>query len=160
MRLADSIKNLVTQIVARDIAAGVELARSLGHTMPRDFAVGVRFVEDSEKTRIRMRLDDATYDVIVKLPHLVGFQSLRIVDAMWQIAWDQIHVGALTVAQVWLDKHPDAFVRKEDASLALGILDALKADDALMEKWMNACMERAKHFKYEPAEVAQRGEKP
>lgn len=149
MKLTESIKILVTQIVARDIAAGVELARSLGHKMPADFAVGVRFIEDGRNTRIRMRLDDATHDAIVELPDLYGRQSLRTTDGMWQAAWDRIHADAVTLAQVWLDKHPEAFVKRESAAKALSILDALRADDELHQRWIEACQERAKHFRYE-----------
>jgi hypothetical protein len=32
----------------------------------------------------------------------------------------------------------------------LTILDALKADDVLHEKWITACEERAKGFRYSP----------
>jgi hypothetical protein len=151
MKLTTEIKELVTQIVARDVAAGVELARSIGHQMPKDFAVGVRFVEDGERTRVRMRLDDATHDAIVTLPHLDGRLSLVTVDAMWKAAWDRIHADALILAQVWLDKHPETFVSKEGATKALAILDALEADDALHARWMESCLERAKHFTYRSA---------
>lgn len=148
MKLTTAIRELVTQIVARDVAAGVELARSIGHQMPKDFDVGVRFVEDSECTRIRMRLDDVTHDAIVQLPHLDGRLSIRTVDAMWKTAWVRIHADALILAQVWLDKHPETRVPKEGATKALAILDALAADDTLQERWIESCRERAKHFTY------------
>jgi hypothetical protein len=148
MKLTPAIHELVTQIVARDVAAGVELARSIGHPMPKDFAVGVRFIEDGARTRIRMRLDDVTHDAIVQLPHLDGLQSLVTTDAMWQAAWERIHVDALTLAQVWLDKHPEVRVSKEGTVKAIAILDALEADDALHARWMASCHERAKHFTY------------
>ena len=159
MKLTNSIKTLVTQIVARDIAAGVEVARSLGYTMPKNFDVGVRFVDlwadDAEqRTRIRMRLDDTTYDSIVTLPDLDGRHSLRTVDAMWKTAWQRIHADALTVAQVWIDKHPEVRTSKNGAVVALTILDALKADDTLMQRWLDSCQERAKHFKYTPGPAA------
>ena len=148
MKLNATICELVTQIVARDVAAGVELARSIGHPMPKDFDVGVRFVDDGVRTRIRMRLDDATYDAIVYLPHLDGRMSLATCDAMWKTAWDRIHTDALTLAQVWLDKHPEVRVSKDGAVKALAILDALAADEALHSRWMESCLERAKHFSY------------
>jgi hypothetical protein len=148
MKLTTEIRELVTQIVARDVAAGVELARSIGHPMPKDFAVGVRFIEDGQNTRVRMRLDDATYDSIVQLPHLDGRQSLATTDAMWKAAWQRIHTDALILAQVWLDKHPEVRVSNEGAVKALAILDALKADEALHERWMTSCHERAKRFTY------------
>ena len=148
MKLTTAIREGVTQIVARDVAAGVELARSIGHQMPKDFAVGVRFIEDSECTRIRMRLDDVTHDAIVQLPHLDGRLSIRTVDSMWKTAWDRIHVDALVLAQVWLDKHPETRVPKEGAVKALAILDALTADDTSRSRWIESCRERAKHFIY------------
>lgn len=148
MKMTADIHNLVTQIVARDVAAGVELARSIGHQMPRDFAVGVRFIEDGESTRVRMRLDDATHDAIVLLPGLDGRLSIVTVDAMWKVAWERIHVKALVLAQVWIDKHPEALVSKEGAKKAYAILDAFAADDALRARWMESCHERAKHFTY------------
>ena len=148
MKLTLAIRELVTQIVARDVAAGVELARSIGHPMPREFDVGVRFVDDGPRTRVRMRLDDATYDAIVELPHLDGRLSVKRVDEMWQDAWERIHAYALTLAQVWLDKHPETRVSKDGATKALTILDALAADDALHSRWIDACRERAKHFTY------------
>ena len=148
MKLTAEIHELVTQIVARDVAAGVELARSIGHSMPKDFAVGVRFIEDGERTRIRMRLDDAMHDAIVQLPHLDGRLSIVTVDAMWQTAWERIHADALVLAQVWLHKHSEMRVSKEGAVKALAILDAFLADDALQERWMESCRERAKHFTY------------
>jgi hypothetical protein len=148
MKLTAMIRELVTQIVARDVAAGVELARSIGHPMPKDFAVGVRFIEDGAHTRIQIRLDDATYDSIVSLPHLDGRQSLVTTDAMWQAAWERIHADALVLAQVWLDKHPEVRVSKERAAKALAILDTPEADDVLHARWMESCLERAKHFTY------------
>ena len=148
MKLNATICELVTQIVARDVAAGVELARSIGHPMPKDFDVGVRFVDDGVRTRIRMRLDDAVYDAIVYLPHLDGRMSLATTDAMWKTAWDRIHTDALTLAQVWLDKHPEVRVSKDGSVKALAILDALAADEALHTRWMESCRERAKHFVY------------
>ena len=148
MKLTAKIRDLVTQIVARDVAAGVERARSIGHAMPKDFSVGVRFVEDGEHTRVQMRLDDATYDAIVQLPHLDGRQSLATTNTMWKAAWARIHTDALILAQVWLDKHPEVRVSKEGAAKALAILDAIGADDALHARWIAACHERAKHFIY------------
>jgi len=148
MKLTSAIRELVTQIVARDVAAGVELARSIGHPMPKDFAVGVRFVEDGDRTRIQMRLDDATHDAIVQLPHLDGRLSIVTVDAMWKTAWERLHGDALVLAQVWLDKHPEARVSKEGATKALAILDAIKDDDALQARWIESCRDRAKHFTY------------
>jgi hypothetical protein len=148
VKLTAEIKELITQIVARDVAAGVELARSIGHPMPKDFAVGVRFVEDGDCTRVRMRLDDATHDAIVRLPHLDGLQSLATTNAMWKTAWERLHTDALILAQTWLNKHPEAFVSKEGSVKALAILDALQADDALHARWIESCRERAKHFTY------------
>ena len=148
MKMTPNIRELVTQIVVRDVAAGVELARSIGHPMPKDFDVGVRFSEYGDRTRVRMRLDDATYDSIVQLPHLDGQLSIATIDKMWRAAWVRIHTDALVLAQVWLDKHPETRVAKEGATKALAILDALKADDALHARWIANCQERARHFTY------------
>ena len=148
VKLNATIRELVTQIVARDVAAGVELARSIGHPMPKDFDVGVRFLEDGDRTRVRIRLDDATHDAVVQLPHLDGRTSLATTDAMWKVAWERIHADALVLAQIWLDKHPEVVVAKEGAVKALAILDALAADEVLNARWMESCRERAKHFTY------------
>lgn len=142
------IEALMTQIIARDIAAGVELARSLGHRMPSDFDVGVRFIADGRITRIRMRLDDVTYDSIVELPDLEGRQSLQITAVMWEEAWLRIHADALVVADGWLDKHPEATVSEEGAAQALSFLSKISSDEKLRTEWMSECRERSKNFKY------------
>jgi hypothetical protein len=149
MKLTSDIRELVTQIVARDVSAGVELARSIGHKMPADFSVGVRFIDDGHKTRVRMRLDDATYDAIVELPDLNGRQSVSATTRMWDVAWERIHSDALMLAQVWIDKHPEVALQAEGATKAVAILDALEADKALHDRWMASCHERAKHFTYQ-----------
>jgi len=143
-----TIEMLVTQIVARDIAAGVELARSIGHAMPTEFDIGVTFIEDGAKTRIRMRLDDVTYDSLVVLAPLDGSVPLRIIDDLWKSAWERIHADALTVAQIWIDRHPEVILNNETAIRALTILDAMASDEDLHARWMKSCTERAKHFKY------------
>jgi hypothetical protein len=52
----------------------------------------------------------------------------------------------LTVAQVWIDKHPEAAMdRPRDA---LTFLAFAKSDDAVMAKWLTECRERAKHLTY------------
>jgi hypothetical protein len=138
----------MTQIIARDVAAGVEFARSLGFRLPADFDIGVRFIDDGARTRIRMRLNDATYDSIVKLPDLDGNQPLRVIATMWEVAWQRIHADALTVVIVWIDKHPDdSLDAQQNAACALPILDAL-LDEDLYAKWMAGCRERSRHFKY------------
>jgi hypothetical protein len=162
--LTKATEAIVTNIVARDVAAGVELARSLGYKMPKEFDVGVRFISEPRNLlvpvsatppdwpmRIRTRMADASYDSLVTLPELEvppwsRFKiSMADVASKWERAWDRIHADALTVAQVWVDKHPEvAMDRPRDA---LAIWDALKSDDA-MAKWMSECRERAKHFKY------------
>lgn len=145
MRTTPEIENLVTQVLARDIAAGVELARSLGYVMPTDFTIGIKFMFAGSRTRVRMRLDDVTHDSFVMLPDLNGRQSLPETDRLWKAAWERLHVDALTVAQVWIDHHPTAL---KDGVHALAILDAMKADDDLHAKWMASCRERAKSFQY------------
>jgi hypothetical protein len=148
--LTREIETLVTHIVARDVAAGVELARSLGYEMPADFDVGVRFIQDGARTRIRMRLNDVSHDSIVYLPDISGSLPLRRVDEMWKAAWIRIHGDALTVAHVWLEKHPEAALDRKLSGKALSLLDALRADPDLQEKWADACRERSKNFTYTP----------
>jgi hypothetical protein len=165
--LTKATEALVTNIIARDVAAGVELARSLGYKMPKDFDVGVTFIHEPRNLvgripmpttppdypmRIRMRMDDAAYDSLVTLPELElpSWSRFKIsmidVAAKWERAWGRIHADALTVAQVWIDKHPEASIaRPHDA---LSFLDLAKSDDAVMAKWLSECRERAKHLKY------------
>lgn len=151
MKLTPAIRELVTQIVARNVAAGVEFARSIGFVMPKDFSIGLRFIDDGDWTRLRMRLDDVTHDAIVRLPHLDGRQSLKKTDEMWKAAWERIHADALALAQVWIDKHAEAsasIAEEKGAAKAHALLDALRVDDALRARWMDSCRERAKHFTY------------
>ena len=164
--LTKAIEALITNIVARDVAAGVELARSLGYKMPKEFDVGVRFIGEPRKLkgyfsgeppdhpmRIRMRLADVTYDSLVTLPELEESSSwgrLKIsmasVALKWERAWERIHDDALIIAQVRIDKHPEAAMDRPRA--ALTFLATLENDDALMAKWLRECRERSKHFKY------------
>jgi hypothetical protein len=164
--LTKATEAIVTNIIARDVAAGVELVRSLGYKMPVEFDVGVRFISEPRKLigripdgslpdwpmRIRMRMADVTHDALVMLPELEEppwgrFKiSVAEVAAKWERAWDRIHGDALTVAQVWIDKHPEAAMNRPRAALAF--LDALDSDDALMVKWTSDCRERAKQLKY------------
>jgi hypothetical protein len=149
MKLTESIKTLVIQIVARDVATGVQMARSLGHQMPDNFDIGVRFVYDREKTRIRIRFDDVTYDSIVKLPNLDGRYPLRLVDKMWKDALLRIHSDSLTLANVWLDKHPESKMTGDNPTKAIAFLDTVLENDELSMKWIEICREHAKHLKYE-----------
>jgi hypothetical protein len=166
--LTKATEAILTNIIARDVAAGVELARSLGYKMPKEFDVGVRFISEPRNLvgrfplgpppdwpiRIRMRMADATYDSLVTLPELEpsprGFAQYRIsvadVAAKWERAWTRIHADALTVAQVWIDKHPEAAMDRP--SDALSFLGLAKSDDAAMAKWLAECRERAKQLKY------------
>lgn len=55
--MTNDILDLVTQIVARDVSTGVEMARSIGHKMPKNFAIGVRIAgvtpgKNGEVTRV------------------------------------------------------------------------------------------------------------
>ena len=165
--LTKATEAIITNIVARDVAAGVELARSLGYKMSAEFDVGVTFLHEPRNLvgrlppggpppdwplRIRMRMVDATYDSRVTLPELdqppwSRFKiSMVDVAEKWERAWGRIHADALTVAQVWIDKHPEAAMdRPADA---LTFLDLMKSDDAAMVKWLAECRERSKHFKY------------
>jgi hypothetical protein len=164
--LTKATEALVTNIIARDVAAGVELARSLGYKMPKEFDVGVRFLREPRNlvgrqpggpppdwpVRIRMRMADASYDSLVTLPELEQppwsrFKiSMTDVAAKWERAWSRIHADALTVAQVWIDKHPEAAMDRPGD--ALSFLDLAKSDDVVMAKWLSECRERAKQLKY------------
>jgi hypothetical protein len=164
--LTKATEALVTSIIARDVAAGVELARSLGYKMPKEFDVGVTFIHEPRNLvgrlppsappdwpmRIRMRMGDASYDSLVTLPELEqpAWRLFKIstadVAAKWERAWNRIHADALMVAQVWIDKHPEvAMDRPHDA---LSFLDLAKSDDAVMVKWLSECREQSKHFTY------------
>ena len=150
MKFTKPIETLVINVIARDVAAGVELARSLGYQMPKDFDVGVTFVEDGSRTRIRIRLNDVVYDSIVRIPHLDAGYPLKFIDEMWKAAWERIHADCITVSQVWIDNHPESRMTKKEAEKSLSILDALKTNEGLFDQWMDTCRERAKHLKYTP----------
>ena len=156
---------MITNIIARDVAAGVELARSLGYKMPKEFDVGVTIIHEPRNlvghflptppdwpVRIRMRMADASYDSRVTLPEIEQLRwgrysiSLADVSAKWEVAWTRIHADALTVAHAWIDKHPEAAMDRP--SDALSFLDLVKSDDAVLAKWLAECRERAKHLKY------------
>jgi hypothetical protein len=148
VKMTASIESMVTHIVARDIAAGVELARSMGYPMPRDYDIGVKFIADGQRTRIRMRLGDVTYDSLVTLPDLDGRMSLRKVDDMWVEAWQRIKADAITVAQVWLGKHPEVQLSPTVASKTLAVLAAYSYDNS--SKWIAEAREIAKRLTYIP----------
>lgn len=165
--LTKATEAILTNIIARDVAAGVELARSLGYKMPKAFDVGVTFIHEPRNLRgriplgpppdwtirIRMRMGDASYDALVTLPEIEQPMwgryekiSLADVSAKWERAWLRIHSDALTVAQVWIDKHPEAAMDRPGD--ALSFLDLVKSDDAVLGKWLAECRERAKQLKY------------
>jgi hypothetical protein len=163
--LTKTTEAIVTNIIARDVAAGVELARSLGYKMLKDFDVGVRFIYEPRilighllptppdwPMRIRMRMADASYDTLVVLPELDQPRSGRFristadVAAKWERAWSRIHADAMTVAQVWIGKHPESAM--DQPAGALTFLDLVKSDDAILGKWIAACRERAKQLTY------------
>ena len=142
-----SVRNLMTQVIARDVATGVEMARSLGNKMPAEFDVGVRFLSEPDgRTRIRIRLDDATYDSLVTLPRL-DTPMQRIEDVLKR-AWQRLHADATTVAHIWLDRHPEARSSSVDAKATLAILDKLLSNEVLEAKWLRDCHECAKTFRY------------
>ena len=135
-------KNMITNLIARDVAAGVELARSLGYAMPRDFDVGVRFLDNP--TRVRMRLNDAELDSIVHLPD--ENSGLHGRAHLWRRAWERMQSDALTLSHVWISKHPEAAVK--DAEVTLSLLDRMKVDREASDRWMAGCRERAAAFTY------------
>lgn len=149
MKMTRDIESLVTHIIARDVAAGVEMARSMGYAMPRNFDIGVRFIQDGSRTRIRMRLNDVTYDSIVTLPDLSpGRMSLRKVDEMWTAAWQRIKADAITMGQVWIEKHPESHMDSDGARRTLAKLDAMTDDRT--DQWIAEAREIAKRLTYSP----------
>lgn len=142
--MTNDILDLVTQIVARDVSTGVEMARSIGHKMPKNFTIGVRIAgvtpgKNGEVTRVRIRLDDVFYDSILTVPFMDGRMSLGKVDMMWREAMQVLRGDALTLAHVWLDRHPDQALSKKDANNALNKLKKLVVDDQTGEAWQREC---------------------
>lgn len=151
-------EELLAQIIARDVACGVEMARSIGHRMPLEYDVG--FTRKSlmigrlpgalgVQTVITLRLDDATYDVRVLVPYLDGRTTLAQVDELWNDLVERLHSASLTLAHVWLDKHPDAQVKGEEATAALAKLAALGSTDIASDAWLAVCRRKAQAARYQ-----------
>ena len=151
--MTNDILDLVTQIVARDVSTGVEIWRSIGHKMPKNFSIGVRIAgvtpgKNGEVTRVRIRLDDVFYDSILTVPFMDGRMSMDKVDVMWREAMGILRSDALTLAHVWLDRHPDQALSAKDAGAALHKLKKLLVDDQTGEAWQAECAKRAQKLTY------------
>ncbi len=147
-------EELITQIVARDVALGVEMARSIGHRMPVEYDVGFsKRVENLDrtgiKTRITLRLDDARHDVLVLVPYLDGRSTMRDVDEKWRELMSQLRSASLTLAHVWLDQHPEARMSEVQAKGALAKLDVIKSNDAAEAEWAKECLRKAQAARYQ-----------
>ncbi len=146
---------IVIQIVARDVVVGVEMARSLGYPMPKDFNVGFQItncedLKTGQKTRITLRLDDVTYNSILLLPYLNGLHSMPMVDRLMNEAMNRLRSDAHTLAHIWLSKH-DVYktMPSDKLQAALAKLDILSREDRSAVKWNAEISERVKRFKYE-----------
>ena len=132
------MSDLLASIVARDVSFGVEMARSLGFTMPKHFAVGLSLVTSNYERRgfrrcYRIRLDDVTAKSTILWPHDDGTVPMRIVDQLLREAFDRLHIDACTMANVWIDKHPEA--RAKAPTEALAKLSAASASDSEWERF-------------------------
>jgi hypothetical protein len=84
-----STEKILSHIIARDVAYGVEMARSIGHKMPREYDVGYsKRIERRTGTgmgvRVKLRLDDATYEVPVFVPHLDSRCTMLELSEAWE----------------------------------------------------------------------------
>jgi hypothetical protein len=151
-----STLDVLAEIVARHVATGVEMAKSIGHKMPQHYDVGFKLVDydhsissaTGTQTRFRIRMADVTYDSVVIVPHFDGRIPLRLVSSMWKDAMQRIAGDALTMANVWLGKHPEARISDHDVKRALDAFDLMNGNEDLTRRWMTECEERAKHANF------------
>lgn len=147
-------EELITHIVARDVAYGVEMARSIGHRMPIEYDVGFsKRIENLDQAGIRMRitlrLDDARHDVLVLVPYLDNRSTMREVDEKWHELMRRLRSASLTLAHVWLDRHPDARIPDPQIRGALAKLDVLKINDDAEAAWAKECLRKAQAARYQ-----------
>jgi hypothetical protein len=145
-------ETLLAHIIARDVAYGVEMARSIGHRMPVEYDVGFsgrmeQPLSTGIATRIRLRLDDAIYEVPVIVPYLDGRTTIQQVDRLWRALMDRLKSASLSLAHVWLDKHPDAM--SKDAEASLERLQAISRDDAAETAWAEECRNKAQAARFQ-----------
>lgn len=155
--IPSNIESIMTHILARDVAAGVEMARSLGYVMPANFDIGIKFQQtergygDCVPYRVTLRLNDAHYSSLVALPNFDLSVPIKKSEIIMTSAWNRLHADALTLAQVWIDKHPEAYMN--DPNKALQRLDAMASDDVVFDRWMSDCRKRAHGLKFEMRKV-------
>ena len=137
---------LATMIIARDVAAGFELAKSLGYKVPKSYDVGVTIVHriarpKGEACRVRIRVDDVFLDSTIIWPDLYGRCSMRECSEMSNIALERLQADALTVPHLWIDRHGG--LTKEQASDALAKLSKYATTDEDGEAWFREARDRA-----------------
>ncbi|MGH7684792.1 MAG: hypothetical protein ACREMT_10640 [Vulcanimicrobiaceae bacterium] len=146
-----NVSNLVAQIVARDVGAGVEMARSLGYKMPTEYDVGFlivsrELIKGASKVIIRIRLDDVTYDSGIIWP--TQLTPRGNIERLMAQAFERLRADAVTLAHIWYGKHHEAAPTAIALGEALKKLNLMQRDDVAAQKWMRECAERAKSFTY------------
>lgn len=148
-----STETLLAYIIARYVAHGVEMARSIGHQMPREYDVGyskrviVRHRAGMD-VKVKLRLDDASYEVAVLVPYLDERSSIVELNQRWESMMDSLRSAALTLAQVWLEKHPEAVLKGASVEAALVKLDAIARNDATEAAWAEECRLKAQAARF------------
>ena len=137
---------LATMIIARDVAAGFELAKSLGYKVPKSYDVGVSVIRriprpKSEACTIRIRVEDVFLDTTIIWPHLDGRCSMRECSEMSNIALERLRADAMTVPHVWIARHGG--LTKEQAADALVKLSKYATTDEQGEAWFREARDRA-----------------
>lgn len=153
-----SIMDLVHQIVARDVARGFELARSLGYQVPKEYDVGLKYKPagrpvkglhaDGQWYLFTIRVSEVRRDVRVYLPEFNGRQSLRRVSDLWERVMTELHRAASMMAHYWIDAHPEA-IDVESAKAALEKLDAMLTNPDDEAKLLREAESAMRHARYE-----------
>jgi hypothetical protein len=149
----NNLDDLIAQLVARDVEYGFAMARDVGYQMPASYDVGYRRIltlphPKGATTHFRLRVNDATQDVVTIVPFLDGRTSMADVATLWRETMDRLHTAALTMAHVWLDKHPEAKMSGDAAREAIGRLDLLTKCEADEQRWTAEVQERAKRAQF------------
>lgn len=148
-----SVDDMLASIVARDVAFGFEMARDLGHRVPTDYDVGFhRFLRlpkhNGIDTHFRIRVNEVGQDVRALVPHIDGRVSLVEVDRMWRDVMDRLSSAAITLANIWLERHPEARASAEQAPSVLARLRYLEQSERDQERWAAELRERVKRSAY------------
>jgi hypothetical protein len=151
--MTPTVLTVITKMIAQDVAAGVEMARSLGHKMPTSFDVGVKVVScvqrpKHEEITLQIRLDDATLNSYFRFLTEMTPKGMR--EEIAAVAIARIRADALTMLHAWLDKHPEAFLDKSQAEAALKKLAAVMRDEQLCDEWSCEAAAAASKFTYTP----------